>query len=96
MAMAFCSYVLNPESSTFMSYVPGKMPLRMYWPRASLTPVCIAFAPSLVRVTVAPGRTPPLESWMVPRMVPVVEPWAQAWVVVSSSTQSVHEMTRAA
>ena len=77
-----------------MSYVPGKMPLRMYWPRPSLTAVCIAFVPVLVSVTVAPGRTPPLESWMVPRMVPVVDPWPSAVVLASSSAQRVGRRRR--
>src|SRR5712692_4182616 len=40
--------------------------------------VCAAVVPSLVSVTVAPGRTPPLASSTCPRSVAVVEAWAPA------------------
>ena len=62
----------------------GNRPASRYWPRSSLTAVCTRLVPVLVTVTVAPGRTPPLGSWTVPRMVAVVEPCANAVVLVSS------------
>jgi hypothetical protein len=37
---------------------------------------------------VAPGSTPPLESWMFPRMLAVVEPWPNTGAVESNSVHS--------
>jgi len=71
---------LNPDNSTFNEYVPGNVTKR-YAPLSSVTVVATDFVPLFVRVTVAPGSTPPLLSWTVPRRVAVVEDWAKAAVL---------------
>jgi len=60
--------------------VPGNTTKR-YPPLSSETVVATAFVPLFVRVMVAPGSTPPLLSWTVPRRVAVVEDWAKAAVL---------------
>jgi len=71
---------LNPANSTFNEYVPGNVTKR-YEPLSSVTVVAVDFVPLFVKVTVAPGSTPPLLSWTVPRSVAVVEDWAKAAVL---------------
>src|SRR5574342_291302 len=48
---------------------------------------------SLIRTTVAPGTTPPCESFTVPDTFPVVI-WAETGIAANSSNRSAAETTR--
>lgn len=61
--------VPNPDSDTPISYGAGSRFVTVNRPSLSVTVVCDTPVSLLTMVTVAPGRTPPVLSVTVPRMV---------------------------
>src|SRR5688572_6880974 len=68
--MFVCSAVENPSSSTFRLYVPGGTAGKTYTPDSLLWVRRVALVAALVRVTLTPGSTEPLESTTVPLISP--------------------------
>jgi len=67
---------LNPSAEKVTSQVPGESSENPYRPFASVLVVCVWPVAALIRVTVAPGTTAPVESVTVPLNAPVVADWA--------------------
>src|SRR5262249_55589991 len=62
--------VLKPLNSAFTWYVPGSRRSLTYLPELLVTTMSVVLRSLLVTVAFTPGRAAPVESWMVPAMLP--------------------------
>src|SRR6266542_5200980 len=86
--------VLNPCIEISTMYVSAVTFGMTYMPLSFVAtgPILVPFD-SLIRTTVAPGTTPPCESFTVPDTLPVVI-WAETGIAAPSSNSSAAESTR--
>src|SRR5690242_12641336 len=83
----FCG--LNPVASIERSQVPTARFGNEKYPRASVTVLNSVRIEELVMVTIAPGITPPVESLIVPEMLPPTaaqEPMAANVIIINRTS----------